>query len=209
MLNKSLRALAALLGVAATAVTLYSFITRPKELPEAEVYYADFEVPSIIAQQLRLLAPLADAEASRGKFLKPSFRQRLVPDSAGLVDQFINNMTAFTKERAPMIQHAGEFAFKGYWKVTVRNTGSKTASSVTLHFPVMASGVVSRPHLEATSVQELPASTAQVFTLGNIQPGDNNEVVVYAWTVTAATHEMASKIRLIHDLGTGEVHVIR
>jgi hypothetical protein len=195
-------------GFLAACIGLYTWFNAPTERPEAEVYYADFELPPALAQQLHALTPLANLDESRSQFFKPTFRHRLVPDASGLVDQVLGSLTNYVTDKVPAIQHKNEFTFKAYWKITVRNPGSRTASSVVLHFPVTASAVVSRPHADATPVQELPVTTSQVFSIGNVQPGED-QIIVHAWTLSPATDDVAKKISLTHDLGSGKIHLAR
>jgi hypothetical protein len=194
-------------GFLGTCLALYTWYTAPKEVAQAEVYFADWEAPPPISQQLRALAPLATLEESRGQFFKPSFRHKILPDTSGTVDQVLGSVAAFVNEKVPAIQHGNDFAFKGYWRVIVRNRGSRTASAVTLHFPVAASGVVSRPQAAQTPIQDLPVSTSNAFPLGNLQPSD--QVVVYAWTLSPANQDVARQITLTHDLGAGQVILAR
>jgi len=63
------------------------------------------------------------------------------------------------------------------------------------------------PHGPGASIQDLPVSTTDVFSLGNVQPAD--QVIVYAWTLSRATEEVAKKITLTHDLGAGRVLLTR
>jgi|SRR6266849_2045565 len=197
-----------LTGFLAACVGLYAWYTAPTAGLEASVYSAEFELPASIAQQVRALKPLTVPGEFRGIFLEPSFRQRMLPTNFGLPDQIISGVTAFANEKAPIIQHESDFAFKGYWKVIVRNTGSRSASSVTLHFPMTVSGVISRPHSESKPVQELQASTTKVFSLGNILPGDDEEIIVYAWSPSPPTEDAAKKITLTHDVGVGRVRLL-
>jgi hypothetical protein len=192
-------------GFLATCIGLYTWFTAPRERPQAEVYFADFEVPAPLAQQLRALAPLTTLDESRSQFFKPSLRHKILPDTSGTVDQVLGSVAAFVNAKVPVIEHRSDFAFKGYWRVTVRNPGSRTASAVTVRFPVPASGVVHSSHGAPASIQELPVSTTDVFVLGNLQPSD--EVVLYAWTLSAATEDVARKITLTHDLGQGQVQL--
>ncbi|MES1255185.1 MAG: hypothetical protein ABUS56_06235 [Acidobacteriota bacterium] len=194
-------------GFLGTCLALYTWFTAPKEAPQAEVYFADWEVPPPLAQQLHALAPLTTLEEARGQFFKPSFRHKILPDTSGTVDQVLGSVTAFVNDKVPAVQHRSDFAFKGYWRVTVRNRGTRAASAVTLRFPVTASGAVRKPADAQTAVQDLPASTTNVFALGNVQSSD--EVVVYAWTLSPATADVARQITLTHDLGAGEVVLTR
>jgi hypothetical protein len=196
-------------GFLAACVGLYAWFSAPTERPEAEVYYADFELPSALAQQLHALTPLANVDESRSQFFKPSFRHRILsPDANGLVEQLLSSMSTYVSDKAPAIQHKNDFTFKGYWRITVRNRGSRSASSVMLHFPVSASGVVSRPHADATPVQELPVTTSETFAVGNVQPGEDS-IILHAWTMSPPSEDVARKITMTHDMGTGKVHIAR
>jgi len=193
------------IGFIATCVGLYAWYTAPKERPQAEVYFADFEVPPPLAQQLRALAPLTTLDDARGQFFKPGLRHKILPDTSGTVDQVLGSVAAFVNDKVPLIQHRGDFAFKGYWHVTVSNPGSRTASAVTLRFPVPATGVATTPRGTQTAIQDLPPSTGSAFALGNLQPAD--QVQFYAWTLVPATEELARQIMLTHDTGQGQIHV--
>jgi hypothetical protein len=61
----------------------------------------------------------------------------------------------------------------------------------------------------STPVQELTASTAKVFSLGNILPGDDDDVVVHAWSASPPNDDLAKKITLTHDVGVGRVKLLR
>lgn len=194
-------------GFLATCVGLYAWVTAPQERPQAEVYFADFEEPPSLAQQLQALGPLTSLDDSRGQFFKPSLRHKILPDTSGTVDQVLGSVGSFVTDKVPVLQHRNDYAFKGYWRVRVRNPGSRTASAVSLRFPVTASGVVASSRGKKVSIQELPVVITDVFALGNVQPAD--EVVVYAWTLSPASEDLAKKITLTHDTGQGQVQVKR
>jgi len=70
------------------------------------------------------------------------------------------------------------------------------------------SGVISKPHVESKAVQALQASTTKAFSIGNILPGDDEEVIVYAWSSSAPTEDAAKKITLTTDVGVGRVRLL-
>jgi len=196
-------------GFLAACVALYAWFTAPTAGLEAEVHFAEFEMPASIAQQLRALASLTRPEGMR-EIVHTSVRQKIFSAADfGVTDQIGRDVNAFINKNAPVVQNKNDYAFKGYWKVTVRNTGSRSASSVTLHFPITVSGVISKPHASATPIQELPASTTRVFSLGNVLPGDEDENIVYAWSLEPSSEDVAKKITLTHDVGVGRIHVSR
>jgi hypothetical protein len=192
-------------GFLATCIAVYTWFTAPTTGLEGDVYFADFEVPPAITQQFRALEPLTAPSESRALFFKPSLKSRISLDTSGTVDQVLSGVASMANEKAPAIQHGGEYEYKSYWRITVRNTGSKSATSVALHLPMPASGVISRSR--DRPIQDLPAETSRAFSLGNIQFGD--EIVVHAWSVAPASAAEAGKISLTHDAGTGRVKIVR
>lgn len=195
-------------GFLAACVGLYAWFTAPTAGLEAEVHFAEFEMPAAVAQQLRALAPLTRPEGMR-EIVHTNFRQKLFgAEVFGAIEQAGRDVNAFVNKNAPIVLNKNDYAFKGYWKVTVRNTGSKSASSVTLHFPITVSGVIGKPHANTAPIQELTVSTTRVFLLGNILPGDEDENIVYAWSLEPSSEE-AKKITLTHDVGVGRIRVLR
>jgi hypothetical protein len=198
--------IAEIVGFVATCAGLYVWLTAPTAGLEADVYFADFELPPSIAQQFRALAPLTSASESRPLFFKSGLRDRILPGGGDQIDQMLNKVATFASEKAPAILHGGDFAYKGYWRISVRNRGSKSASSVVLHLPVPAFGVVSKSHGDRPAVP--PFESVRAFPLGNVQGGDE-DVVVQAWTAAPANAETAQKLTLTHDVGTGRVRITR
>jgi hypothetical protein len=203
-----------LTGFLAACVALYSWCTAPVERLEADVYFADFEMPPAIAQQLTALAPLTNAETSRAEFFRPNIRHKILPDTSGTVDQILGNIAQFVHDKAPLVQRPGDFLYKGFWRVTVRNPGSRTAANVVVHLPIPAAGVVARGRLDQAPPPQPPATPLspptplQAFPLGNVQGGQES-VVLYAWTLAPPTEAYARQITLTHDLGSGRVRIVR
>jgi hypothetical protein len=198
--------IAEIVGFVATCAGLYVWLTAPTAGLEADVYFADFELPPSITQQFRALAPLTAASESRPLFFKSGLRDRILPGGGDQIDQMLTKVATFANEKAPAIRHSGDFAYKGYWRVSVRNKGSKSASSAVLHLPVPAFGVVSRSHTDQPAVSSL--ESVRSFPLGNVQGGDD-DVVVQAWTAAPANAETARRLTLTHDVGTGRVRITR
>jgi len=48
----------------------------------------------------------------------------------------------------------------------------------------------------------------RAFALGNVQFGDE-DVIVQAWTIAPATTEVAQKLTLTHDVGSGRLRISR
>src|SRR5260370_9176091 len=162
-------------GFLAACVGVYAWATALTPGLEAEVRFGEFELPASIAQQFRSLASLTRPDGMR-EIAHTSVRQKIFSAADfGVTDQLGRDVSLFIGKNAPMVQNKNDYAFKGYWKVTVRNTGSKSASSVTLHFPIIVSGVISKPHANVTPVQELPSSNSKLFSLGNVLPADEAE----------------------------------
>jgi len=140
--------IAEIVGFLATCAGLYVWFTAPTTGLEADVYFADFELPPNITQQFRGLAPLTNATESRPLFFSKGLRDKILPGGGDQIDQMLSRVANFANEKAPAILHTSDFAFKGYWRVAVRNKGAKSASSVVLHLPVPASGNVVRSHVD-------------------------------------------------------------
>jgi len=196
--------IAEIVGFLATCAGLYVWFTAPTTGLEADVYFADFELPPNITQQFRGLAPLTNATESRPLFFSKGLRDKILPGGGDQIDQMLSRVANFANEKAPAILHTSDFAFKGYWRVAVRNKGAKSASSVVLHLPVPASGNVVRSHVD----QAPPAwlENVRAFALGNVQFGDD-DVIVRAWTIAPATADVAQKLTLTHDVGSGRLRI--
>jgi|SRR5581483_5506052 len=195
-------------GFVAACLGIYSWWTAPVARLQAEIYFADFEMPAPVVQQFAALTPLTEAETAKSEFFHPNLRHRIMPDTGGTVDQILNNLAAYVKEKAPAVERRDEVLYKGFWRVRVRNLGSRAVSNVMIRFPMPASAVVSRPAVDRTPVQQLPATTSQAFAVGTIQGGDD-VAVLYAWTLSPATDELARKIAVTHDLGAGRIRISR
>ena len=198
--------IAEVVGFLATCAGLYVWFTAPTTGLEADVYFADFELPPSITQQSRGLAPLTNATESRPLFFSKGLRDKILPGGGDQIDQMLTRMANFATEKAPAILHTSDFAYKGYWRVAVRNKGSKSASSVVLHLPVPASGNVVRSHIDQSTPPWM--ENVRAFALGNVQFGDE-DVIVQAWTIAPATTEVAQKLTLTHDVGSGRLRISR
>jgi hypothetical protein len=192
-----------LAGFAAACIAIYNFYYSPFERVEASVYYAPFEMPTPILEQLNRLEALTSPEASRKQFLSGVGGTRLVPGTGGALDQVLGNVATYVKTAAPVIGHSADYLFKGYWHARIRNSGSRAASSTVLHFPTEVSASVSRDGRGPTT----PPVKALAIPVGNLQGGE--EIVVDAWSLAAPSDDLANKITLTHDLGAGRVKVAR
>ena len=161
-------------GLLATCIAVYTWLTAPTAGLEGDVYFADFQLPPSIEQQLLALAPLTSPADSRPLFFKPSLRSRILPDTSGTVDQVLANIATMTNDKAPIIRHKEDFSYKGYWRVTVRGTpGPRPRRRWPSHFPVLRGPESSGAGRGTTQSKLLPVETARVFSLGNIQLGDD------------------------------------
>lgn len=192
-----------LAGFAAACIAIYNFYVSPFDRVEATVSYSAFALPTPIAQQIDRLLPLTSPDLGRKQFLTGVGGTRLVPGAGGALDQVLNNIAGFVNTAAPVIAHHADYLFKGYWHATIRNTGSRAATSAILHFPIEVSATVTRPHDARPSVDSLAPMTALAIPVGNVQGGE--EVVVDAWSLAAPSDSLATQITLTHDLGSGRV----
>jgi hypothetical protein len=195
-------------GFVSATIAIYTFCTTPVGRLQAEIYYADFELPPGVAQQLAALAPLTASQTARAEFFRPGLRHRILPDTSGTVDQVLGSVAEFVNEKAPGVASRRDFLYKGYWKINVHNPGTRAVSNVVVRLPVAASAVISRSTAERGALQDLPPATAQMFTLGNIQ-GSDDGVVLHAWTLEAPTPALAAQITITHDLGRAATRIVR
>lgn len=187
-----------------SAIQLYDWISKTSENKlVAIVNYGVFHIPTNIMLKFMLNVETINS-ISELWGLDPAveeLRKKTVnADERHLISKTLNSVILFLRQNIPDKNQINDLSdIKGYWMVRVINRGDKAVSSVLIRLP--NSKIVSVGEIKKHDIRYIGD---EAIHLEIIQPQE--EVSLFAWTITAPTEYDVGKIKLTHNAGVGKIY---
>jgi len=193
----------AVLGALASLVTALPLLFSRTASVSAEVTPSRFVIPPGIDGQIKSLHSLAQREVLQ-KELKMGFLDGMGLATAlkqGAKDEAIDTVNLYLEMNLPRELSEPFNSLHGFWPASVRNTGERTARSVSVKIPNTLYACQQREGEEPKCDR-----ASDVIKVGDLQPEES--VAILAWTRDEPSRLGEEDVRVTFSEGVGSVSIL-